>query len=162
MKTIIDKLKETLTEPRIGRQVAGGQFEPLLFVYADEGLQNITLAQEFSPFAAVVPRESTAVQLDGGQYHERLTVSVFFGDLMAETGVDYDGVENEQIIQPCKQSALMWLTYLADRRRQTYFRLISVQEAGRGFLRLDDNFTGFFVTVVLEEIEGIGVCNWND
>lgn len=120
-RTIIDKLAAT-----IERKELGVDDKPLPFVYADEGLQNIILEGVEMPFAACVPISSSAVVADDGQYHERITVAVFFGDVMTESGTDYDGIENERIIDTCKKRAFLWLTSL---------NLIDVSSERRDFLR---------------------------
>lgn len=154
-RTIIDKLAAT-----IERKELGVDDKPLPFVYADEGLQNIILEGVEMPFAACVPISSSAVVADDGQYHERITVAVFFGDLMLETATDYDGIENERIIDTCKKRAFMWLTSLNLIDVSSELRLIRVTTAERGYLRLDGNYTGFAVVATLEEISGVGMCDW--
>lgn len=154
-RTIIDKLAAT-----IERKELGVDDKPLSFVYADEGLQNIILEGVEMPFAACVPIASSAVVADDGQYHERITVAVFFGDLMTESGTDYDGIENERIIDTCKKRAFLWLTSLNLQSVGSELRLIRVTTSERGYLRLDGNYTGFAVVATLEEISGVGMCDW--
>lgn len=154
-RTIIDKLADTLQRVELG---VGG--EPLTFVYADEGLQNIILEGVQMPFAAVVPITSSAVESEGGEYRERLTVAVFFGDLMIETGSDYNGIENERIIDVCKKRAFLWLASLNMPSVERGLKLVQVTSAERGYLRLDGNYTGFAVVVTFEELDGVGMCDW--
>lgn len=154
-RTIIDKLADTLQRIELG---VGG--EPLRFVYADEGLQNVELEQGAMPFAAVVPITSSAIVGDDGNYHERLTVAVFFGDLMIETSGDYNGIENERIIDVCKKRAFLWLTSLHTPMNREELQLVAVTSAERGYLRYDGNYTGFAVVVTVEEISGVGMCDW--
>jgi len=157
IRTIIDKLADTLQRAELG---IDGQ--PLRFVYADEGLQNIIIESGNVPFAAVVPIASSAVYADDGRYHERITVAVFFGDCMVDTGSDYDAIENERIIDTCKRRAFMWLTSLHLPMPNRELSFVSVTTAERGYLRLDGNYTGFAVVVTLDEVSGIGLCEWSE
>lgn len=149
--TIIDKLARTIERVELGK---GG--EPLPFVYAEDGLRNIILDQLQPPFAACVPIESGVVNDERGQFHERLTLSVVFGDTMCQSVPEYDARENERIIDECKRRAFKWLALLTPTKE---LRLISVNGSLRVYMEEDAYITGFAVNVTLEEIESVGKCS---
>lgn len=148
--TIIDKLARSIARKELNE----GGLHPLPFIYADLNTQNIVLDQIEPPFAAVAPLSSGTVQDEHGRYHERATFEVYFGDLMRQSLPDYDAVENERIIDECKQRALKWLASFPT----PDLRLVSVNSARRVYLQFDAIATGYMLDVTIEEKEGYGRC----
>lgn len=152
--TIIDKLART-----IARKELNDGINALPFVYADADIQNIVLDTIQPPFAAIIPLSSGLVETEHGQYNERATIAVWFGDVMCQPMTDYDAVENERIIDGCKHRAFLWLASLAP-SPASELRLVSVNAAERAYLERDSCFTGYIVSVTIDELESVGQCQW--
>lgn len=151
--TIIDKIARTIERRELGK----GGVTPLPFIYADRDIQNIVLDQVQPPFAAAVPLTSGMAQDERGNYHDQVTLALFFGDIMCQSMGDYDARENERIIDDCKRRAFMWLASLQNNREIT---LESVNGAERWYLENDVVTTGYVVNVTLREVDGYGKCDW--
>ena len=89
------------------------------------------------------------LNVDGGNLRERVQVAVFF---VEPTEYDFAAVENEEIIERCKQRALQWVRSLWS---NSYLRLIGVNNTQRVYDEMDVTLTGFAVNVTLEELKGI-------
>lgn len=148
--TIVDKLARTIERAELN----GGR-TPLPFLYADLDTQNILIDHITPPFAAAATLSSGTVQDEHGNYHERATFEVLFGDVMTEPLSDYDARENERILDDCKRRAFKWL---ADLQPANEIRLVSVNSAQRVYLQFDAIVTGFMLNVTIEEVEGYGRC----
>ena len=149
--TIIDKIARTIEVPMLGK----GGVTPLPFVYADRDIQNIVFDNLVPPFAAAVPLSSGMVEDMRGDYHDRVTLAVFFGDLMCSGMPDYDARENERIIDECKQRAFKWLASL---KNNAEIELKTINGAERWYLEGDAMTTGYVVNVTIEEVAGYGRC----
>lgn len=88
--------------------------------------------------------------LAGGTAREVVTAAVFF---VEKTEFDFDAVENEEIIQRCKERAFAWLLSL---NRSDTVSVVRVGNTSRVYEQLDDIVTGFGVSVDL--VENVGVC----
>lgn len=150
--TIIDKIERTITIPALGK----GGVTPLPFVYGTLETQNIVLDNLEPPFCAAAPLESGAVTDERGNYHDQVTIAILFGDLMCEEMGDFCAIENERIIDECKQRALKWLASL---QGNTEIELVSVNAVAREYLRDDSVVTGYSVNVTIREIIGYGRCD---
>lgn len=153
--TIIDKVGRTLERSIFGKIIGSTENDPLPFVYADNDIQNIVLDRVQPPFSAAVPITSGMILDERGQYHDRVTLAVFFGDGMKQGMPDYDAKENERIIDECKQRAFMWLASL---QGNTEIELVSVNASDRWYLEKDAILTGYVVNVTIEEVRGYGKC----
>ena len=152
MNTIIDKIARTLERNELGK----GGIEPLPFIYADREIQNIVLDHINPPFAAAVPLTSGTTIDERGNYHDQVTLAVFFGDVMCQPSPDYDARANERIIDDCKRRAFKWLASLQGNNE---IELISVNGAERWYLENDAITTGYVVNVTIKEVEGYGKCD---
>lgn len=151
-KTIIDKLADTIK----ALPFEDGQKRELPFVYEDADVQNIVFDQIMPPLVACVPITSAAVQDERGFYHERITLALWFADRMCQPAPDYDAVENERIIDKCKQRAFRWCASMYPKKE---LELVSVNGSERAYLERDAMLTGYMLNVTLEEVEGYGICN---
>lgn len=150
--TIVDKLARTIERVELGK---GGAVK-LPFIYADLDVQNVRLDNMQPPFAAATPIESAVVVSERGRYQEQATFEVFFGDMMAHPMSDYCAIENERIIDACKQRAFQWLASLVDNKE---LQLVSVNSMQHVVLQFDSVATGVLVSVTLKEIETYGICD---
>lgn len=149
MRTIIDKLAETIESIELPR----GYKMP--FVYEDENIQNIQFDIIEPPLVACVPIQSASVSDEHGNYHERITVALWFADKMCSITPDYNARENERIIDACKRRAFKWAASLQGNKD---LRLISVNGSERAYLESDALLTGYMLNVTIEDKEGIGIC----
>lgn len=149
MKSIIEKIKESV-EAVIGKN---------RFHYNDGNGLNIVLDDANYPCAFAQLIETGALEDTLGQYHERVSVGVFFADV---ADVDLEPMPNEQILTECKQRALTWLATL---RNSDDLNLVSVNGTDRVYIKTDGNdvrLTAFVVNVTLEEVRGFGICDVKD
>lgn len=142
--TIIDKIKASV------------EAIDLPFNYASaEGL-NIMLDNADFPCALMMLIETGAIEDENGRYHERITFVLSFAEL---TEFDFDSLENEVIIDRCKQRAFEWLTSL---RRNDDFINVVVNSTTRDYLDYDAIITGYGVNITLTEAVGYGVCDFTE
>ena len=151
-RTIIDKLAATIERTPIE---AGGT-KKLPFLYDDAHMLNIRLDKVGAPFAAAILVESGVVTDTMGMWHERITLGVWFADLMPQASADQDGRITEQVIQKCKERAFRWAASLTPAGE---LKLISVNGSQRSYLDDDATLCGYWLNVTLEEVEGYGRCN---
>lgn len=155
MMTIIDKLAETIKALPLDPDCT---HKHLPFVYADEDIQNIVFDDIQPPFVACIPIQSGIVQDDNGILRERVTMALWFADLMdAGTAGDYDAVANERIIHKCKVNALRWGAMMSI--PQSGLKLVSINGSIRAYLKNDAYLTGYMLNVTLEDMDGISRCN---
>lgn len=83
-------------------------------------------------------------------YAERVDVAMFF---VKPTEFDFNSLDNEEIIEECKQYAVQWLNslYLGGA-----LRYIATLNTSRVYNQMDDILTGWAVRVRLEELVGEG------
>lgn len=93
--------------------------------------------------------DSAGVQMSAGNIRERVQVAIFFCDL---TEFDFNSIENEKIIEQCKERAFRWLDSLS---RSPLLRLVSVTNSTRVYNAYDSILTGFALNCTLEELKGI-------
>lgn len=108
------------------------------------------------PIAYAVPVENGAVSDVNGRYHERLTMYVYFADLVTENAME-EPLAVEDIIDACKVKAYQWLTAM---RNDDNLTLVSVGQSVREFNEFDVITAGYGVQVVIEEIVGYGKCDF--
>ena len=141
--SIIDKLKTNI-EATTG----------LPFVYGSAG--DINRALDYSPLPCVFVYllTTTSVSDVNGQLHERATVAAFF---VNKTVFDFDGIENEGIIDEMKRRAFAWVAASRSDKTLTFG---AVENAQRVYDEISDaTVTGYAVQITIEEIEGVGTCN---
>lgn len=151
MKTIIDKLADTIAALPLEK----GQKHPMPFVYEDTDVQNIMFDQIEPPLVACVPITSAAITDERNNYHERITLALWFADKMCEASPDYDARKNEQIIDRCKRRAFKWCASMFPKNE---LELVSVNGSDRAYLEGDAMLTGYILNVTLEEVAGTGKC----
>lgn len=150
--TIIDKISRTININELGK----GGVTPLPFVYETLEAQNIILDNLEPPFCAAAPLESGAVVDERGNYHDQVTIALLFGDIMCTQSGDFCAVENERVIDECKQRALKWLATL---QGNTEIELVSVNAVAREYLNDDSIVTGYSLNVTIREVQGYGRCD---
>lgn len=138
---IIEKIKASVTALQ------------LPFIYGDEGHLNMLVANTTLPCVYCLLLESSLVEDASGVIRERIEIGMFFID---KTQFDCDSIENEDIIDGCKQSAFKWLLGV---RQGTEFVVNSVTGATRVYDKFDDIVTGYCLRVSLTELEGVSTCD---
>lgn len=142
--TIIEKLQQSV------KDALGTSFP---FYYDTPQTINLRLDNATFPCAFLHVIESGAVRNDIGILKERLTCQVLF---TAPSSLDFDGVENEKIIDTLKRYAFVWLQVLQRSRELT---LDEIQGTTRLYATEDAILTAFGVTVVVTEVDGISWCD---
>lgn len=148
MMSIIDKIKESV-ESIIG----DGRF-----YYNDGNGLNIALDNADYPCAFAQLVETGSVVDTFGQYHERISIGVFFANV---ADIEMEPLPNERILTPLKKTAFMWLASL---RNNPDFTDVVVGGTDRVYIkadRYDVRLTAFVVNVTLEEAVGYGQCDLN-
>lgn len=142
--TIIEKLESTI------HQALGEQFP---FYYDTPSTLNLRLDNARFPCAFLHVIESGAVRNDVGILREQLTCQILF---TAPSNLDFDGIENERIINELKQNAFIWLQIL---NRNDLLTLDSIDGTTRLYATEDAILTAFGVTIRVTEIEGVTPCD---
>lgn len=70
--------------------------------------------------------------------------------------LDFDGMENERLIDTLKRAAFCWLQVL---RRSSELRLDDDITTTRLYATEDAILTAFSVTIRVTEVEGISICD---
>lgn len=149
MKSIIEKIKASV-ESIIG----DGRF-----YYNDGNGLNVELDDANYPCAFAQLIEAGTLADNFGQYHERVSVGIYFADV---ADIDMQPMPNEDILTGLKSSALIWLSSL---RENDELNLIEVRNTDRVYIksdRFDVRLTAFVLNVTLEEVKGFGVCDLKD
>lgn len=81
-------------------------------------------------------------------YRERVDVAMFF---VQPTEFDFDSIENEALIEQCKQYAFQWLNSLF---LGGELRYMATFNTSRVYNQMDDILTGYALRVRLEELVG--------
>lgn len=142
--TIIDKLKATI------HRALGEQFP---FYYDTPNTLNLRLDNARFPCAFLHVIESGAVRNEVGILREQLTCQVLF---TSPSSLDFDGIENERIINGLKHDAFVWLQVL---NRNNVLTLDSIEGTTRLYATEDAILTAFGVTIRVTEIEGVSPCD---
>lgn len=151
--TIIEKIAASVHEALDTRGRDGKVIEVFPFYYETPETMNIRLDNAQYPCAYLyVVNSGTAID-ENGIIREALTCQVVF---TSTTVLDFDGLENERIIDVLKRAAFCWLQVL---RRSSELRLRSIENTTRYYATHDAILTGFSVTVRIEEVEGISICD---
>lgn len=146
MRSIIDKIKDSV-ESIIGK---------CRFYYNDDNGLNVDFDNAEYPLAYARLIETGTLVDTLGNYHERVTISIFFADV---ADPDLQPMPNEDILTVLKHKALAWLASL---RLNEELDLIEVRNTDRVYITSNDydvRLTAYVVNVTLEEVEGIGICN---
>lgn len=96
--------------------------------------------------------QQQGLNIDGGRIRERLQVAIFF---VEPTEFDFDSIENEQIIERCKERAFKFIKHLMN---SADFKLVSNNGTQRVYDEFDAILTGFAVNLTIEELVGLSVC----
>lgn len=142
-KTIADKIGESVT-------AATG----LPFYYDTAQTLNLRLDFAQYPCAMLFVVETGAVDDENGVIRERLTCNVLFTS--DQTQLDFDGLQNEKILDGLKVYAFRWLQYL---RRADGLRLVSINSTQRLYATNDAVLTAYAVGVTIDEIHGVSGCD---
>lgn len=130
----------------------------MAFLYHSNGEVNELVSREPAYRDSELPvvichlLSSGSMQNATGQWVERVQVAMFFSRL-AE--YDFNGEQNEQILERCKVAAQRWLHSLSD---DDNMRLVSVNSTERIYNSTEDIITAYAVNVTIEELRGVGVC----
>lgn len=151
--TIIEKIAASIHEALDTRNKCGEVVDVFPFYYDTPETINLRLDHATFPCAMMHVVESGIAVSDNGVLRERLTIKVVFANM---TTLDFDGLENERIIEPLKRAAFCWLQVL---RRSSELRLGADVETMRYYATNDAIVTGFEVTLRVEEIDGISICD---
>lgn len=129
------------------------------FLYHADGELNELVARE-SAFDSDVPvvlcylLGSGSTDITAGVARERVNVGLFFSK---KTEYDFNAIENERIIDVCKQYAQRWLLSLND---DVYIRLVSSNSTERVYDTTTDILTAYAVNVTLEQVQGQTLCGF--
>lgn len=154
--TIVDKIKATIqaaVEADYGQTDINGDpvMESIDVWYHDEPTLNVLTSRMRFPCVMFQLLTNGRVVQEGGQVKEAVTAAVFFVD---KTEFDFDGEDNEVIIDQCKARAFTWLSWLSS---SELVGIEAVNRTTRVYDRYDDILTGFGVSVDLKEINGLCV-----
>ena len=151
--TIIEKIAESVHEALDTKDACGNTERVFPFYYDTPETINVRLDHADFPCAFLHVIESGVLADVNGILKERLTCQVLFA---APTVLDFDGLENEEIIDDLKRAAFIWLQVL---KRSGDLKLASVQNTQRLYATEDAIVTAFGVTCDIEEVDGISFCD---
>lgn len=140
--TIVEKIQQSIT-------AATG-----LRCYYQSAEQLNTIADNINyPCAYFFLLQQQQLNVTSARPRERVQIAVFFVNM---TEFDFNSIENERIIDGCKERALQWVRGLS---RDKYLRLISNNGTQRVYDEFDVILTGFAVNVTVEELVGADICD---
>lgn len=142
--TIIEKIK---------RSVEAATGLPFLYHAAGEINELIARTGELPVVFAFLLDNGTIEDVNG-MYHERVTFAVMFAD---KTEFDFNALENEQIIDRMKIKAYRWLQSL---RTSNELNVIAINSTQRLYDTTIDILTGYAVNITIEEMSGVGACDF--
>lgn len=143
--TIVEKIKHSIED-------ATGL--PVLYQSVEQ-LNRIADNADY-PCAFFFLLQEQRLNTDSDNIRERVQIAVFF---VEQSVFDFDAVENEEIIQRCKERAITWIRAL---RTDDFIRLISQNATERVYDYFDAQLTGFAVNVTIEELVGNRGCDIGD
>lgn len=154
--TIVDKIRNSIQSAialNYGKKDSHGQvvLEPIEVYYHDDPTLNLMTSDMRFPCVLFQLLTQGNVLRDTGNIRERVTAAVFF---VEPSDFDFEAVQNEAIIDRCKQRAFAWLASL---NASTEINLYSINRTTRVYDRYDDILTGFGVNVELTELSGVCV-----
>lgn len=123
------------------------------FFYGSAEDVNRALDNADFPCALAFLIQQGAVTDVNGVLRERLTFAISFAEL---TQFDFEAMENEDIIERCKERAFVWLQAM---RTNDKLNLISINSTTRDYIEFDAIVTGYGVNVTIEEAQGFGACD---
>ena len=141
--TIVDKIINSL-------KAVHGEAFPVY--YHDEPTLNLMTSRMAFPCALLQLLTTGRAVREGGMVKERVSAAVFFVD---PSKFDFNAVDNEEIIDRCKQRAFAWLASLTS---SSDVELLDVTRTSRVYDRYDDILTGFGVLAELQELQGWTPC----
>lgn len=141
--TIVDKITNSI------KAVHGDDFP---VYYHDEPTLNLMTSRMQFPCALLQLLTTGRAIQEGGMVKERVSAAVFF---VEPSKFDFNAVDNEAIIDRCKQRAFAWLASLAS---SSDVELLDVTRTSRVYDRYDDILTGFGVLAELQELQGWTPC----
>lgn len=152
--TIIEKIAKSVHDALDTRDGRGNVTEVFPFYYDTPETLNVRLDNATYPCAMMHVVESGVVSDTNGILRERLTCQVLFA---SPTVLDFDGIENERIIEPLKRAAFVWLQSL----NRSYDLKIGTgtKTTQRLYATEDAILTAFGVTLEIEEVDGVSPCD---
>lgn len=139
--TIIEKIQSS---------VKAGAGVPCYYQSAEQ-LNRIADNMDY-PCAYFFLLQQNTLNIDGGNFRERLQIAVFF---VEPTEWDFDAIENEEIIDRCKIRAYKWLRSLLT---SADFQIVSQNGTQRVYDEFDAILTGYAINVTIEELKG-SICD---
>lgn len=139
--TIVDKIRDSV-------HAATG----LQLHYQSAEMLNTLLDSVTYPAAYLYLLRSTQIDTNGAHFRERPQIAVFF---VQPTEFDFNSLENERLIDECKQLAYQWLRSLY---RSKELRVVSVNGGERVYDEMDVILTGFAINLTIEELVGDYEC----
>lgn len=129
------------------------------FLYHADGELNELVAREPAfdsdvPVALCYLLGSGSTDITAGVARERVNIGVFFS---LKTNFDFDAIENERLLDVCKQYAQRWLLSLND---DVWLRLVSLNSTERVYDTTTDILTAYAVNVTLEQVQGQTLCGF--
>ena len=142
MATIVNKIKQSV-QSSTGLACLYGSLDDI----------NVQMEDQTNfPVAFFVLLNNGNLNDTGQNYRERVDVAVFF---VQPTEFDFNSIENESLIENCKDYATLWLNSLF---LDGELRYISTLNTSRVYNQTDTILTGFAVRVRLEEMMGNTMC----
>lgn len=129
------------------------------FLYHADGELNELVAREPAfdsdvPIALCYLLGSGSTDITAGVARERVNIGVFFS---LKTNFDFDAIENERLLDVCKQYAQRWLLSL---NGDVWLRLVSLNSTERVYDTTTDILTAYAVNVTLEQVQGQTLCGF--
>lgn len=154
--TIVDKIinsihaaldwDETVSDGNGGNTTVHHTFP--VYYHDDPTLNLMTSDMDF-PCALVQLLTQGRIVQEGGQAKEVVSAAIFF---VEPSQFDFDAVENEAIIDRCKDKAMTWLLSLP---ASEYIQLAELTRTTRVYDRYDDILTGYGLLADIQELNGI-------
>ena len=150
--TIVDKIINSIHAVLDWTEVVDGEtvFHEFPVYYHDHPTLNLMTSEMQFPCALVVLLTTGRPVAEAGQLKEQVSAAVFFVE--PQDCMDFNAVDNEAVIDRCKDKAFQWLMSL----NTGDVELVSYTRSERIYGQYDDILTGYGVLVELKET--IGIC----
>lgn len=142
--TIVNKIKN-LFEESTG----------LTLLYNNEEMVNLLIDDNPLPIGIWYLLQDGQIVADSasGVLRERVQARIYVGDKCEN--LDFNGIENEAIIEQCKNVLFRFINSL---RLSGEVRLESINTSRRFYLETDTIITGYMVDVTISEVNGFFEC----
>ena len=144
--TIIDKIKQSVEV--LGLSFAYGSLDDLNDIISSHDFDGGKLCY------CTLISTGTAVLDTSGRWHDSVQIGLFVVD---KTDFDPCSLENEQIIDDCKQAVFRWLISV---NHSTDIKVQGIISSQRVYDQFDDIVTGYGVQITLQEKQGYGTCDF--